>query len=150
MFEIVEYDKKYEKEAKELMIDISVNEYGFKEFEEAFFKSDYDKFQKSGGNFWLVLDKNKKVIGTMALEKKGTLGCLSGVYLRKEYRGKGIAQRLLENAIIYAKDKKMEEIILGTYEKFSRAIKFYEKNKFIRVNENDDEYYYKLDLRKEK
>jgi len=149
VIEIVEYVNKYEKAAKQLMVDISVNEYGFKEYEQGFMQSDYDKFQKSGGNFWIALDENKNVIGTMAMEKKENVGYLSGVYLQEKYRGMGIAQKLLEMAIEYSKKSNIEKIILDTHERFSRAIKFYEKNNFIRINENDKEYSYILDLRKE-
>lgn len=150
MFKIVEYKEEYEKKAKELMIDISVNEYGFKEYKQGFLQSDYNKFQRSEGNFWIVLDENKNVIGTMAMEKRANTGYLSGVYLHSEYRGIGIAQRLLDIAIEYSKKNNIERIILDTHEKFSRAIKFYEKNNFIRINENNKEYCYILDLRKEK
>ena len=146
MYEIIEYIKEYEDAAKQLIIDISVKEYGFEEFEQGFRKADYEKYKRSGGNFWLVIDDNKNVIGTMALEKQDDIGYLSGVYLHNEYRGKGISQELLELVIKYAKRTNIKTIILGTYEKYSRAIKFYEKNNFIRFKEDGNEYYYKLDL----
>jgi len=145
MYEIIEYIEVYEQDSKKLIIDVSVKEYGFKEFEQDFLNADYNKYKKSGGNFWLVLNNNN-VIGTMALEKKDNIGYLSGVYLHKEYRGMGIADKLLKMVIEYSKKNKIDTIILGTYKKYLRAISFYEKNKFIRFKEENDEYYYKLSL----
>lgn len=146
MYEIIEYINEYEQEAKQFMISISVKEYGFIEFEQGFLESDYNKYKESGGNFWIVLDSNKNLIGTMALERKEKIGHLSGVYLHQEYRGKGIAQKLLEIVIDYSKQNNIEKIVLDTYERYSRAIKFYEKNNFIRLKEEEEKYYYMLDL----
>ena len=146
MYEIVKYESKYEIAAKNLIIDIAVKEYGFKEFEKCFLESDYEKYQKSGGNFWVVLNKNKEVIGTMALEKNNNIGYLSGVYIHRDYRGNGIAQKLLELSMKYAKEQNIEEILLDTYSNFASAVKFYEKNNFVRYKEEKEKYYYKLKL----
>lgn len=146
MYEIINYTSDYEKDAKQLMIDISVKEYGFKEFEKCFLESDYEKYKKSGGNFWIVLNKAKKVIGTMALEKSGDIGYLSGVYIHSEYRGNGIAQKLLELSIEHAKEQNIDNILLDTYANFESAVKFYERNNFIRYKEEKEKYYYKLKL----
>ena len=146
MYKIVEYINEYEKDAKQLMIDISVNEYGFKQFEKCFLESDFSKYKSSGGNFWIVLDSSNKVIGTMALEKEESIGHLSGVYIHKEYRRNGIAQELLKLAINYAKKKNIENIFLDTYARLASAVKFYEKNNFVRYKEEEEKYYYKLKL----
>lgn len=146
MYEIIEYRDNYENNSKQLMIDIAVKEYGFEEFKKCFLESDFNKFKKSGGNFWLVLDSNNKVIGTMALEKKENIGYLSGVYIHREYRRNGIAQKLLELAIEYARKARIEEILLDTYATFASAVKFYERNNFVRYKEEKEKYYYKLKL----
>jgi len=146
MYEIIEYSKEYEYAAKKLIIDISVKEYGFKEFEKGFFECDYDKYKRSGGNFWIALDENKNVIGTMALEKSESIGYLSGVYVHSEYRGTGISKKLLDLVIEFSKNNNIQSIILGTYEKYSRAIKFYEKNNFKKFKVENEELFYKLDL----
>lgn len=146
MYEIIEYINDYENSAKQLMIDVGVKEYGFKEFEKNFLESDYDKFKKSGGNFWIVLNEANKVIGTMALEKIENTGYLSGVYIHSEYRRNGIAQKLLQLAIEHAKEKNIDNILLDTYARFASAVKFYERNNFIRYKEEKEKYYYKLKL----
>lgn len=148
MYKIIEYNRQYEKAAKQLMIDISVKEFGFKEFEKDFLNANYDKYKKSGGIFLIVLNKNN-VIGTMALQKEGSVGYLSGVYLNEKYRGKGIAQKLLETIIQYSRENLINKIVLNTYERYSRAIGFYEKNNFVRFEEHKDKYYYMLELKKE-
>lgn len=53
------------------------------------------------------------------------------MYVRKECRGYGIAQELLNNLEKFAADNGFKYLILGTYERMERAIGFYTKNLFI-------------------
>ena len=146
MYEIIEYISEYEKDAKQLMIDVGVKEFGFKEFEKAFLESDFEKFKKSGGNFWIAVNEDNNVIGTMALEKNENIGYLLGVYIRSDYRRNGIAQKLLELAIKHANKNNIDNILLDTYARFESAVKFYERNNFVRYKEEEEKYYYKLKL----
>ncbi|HDS11694.1 MAG TPA: N-acetyltransferase [Candidatus Wirthbacteria bacterium] len=61
-----------------------------------------DYYQKTGGNFWIALDKDQ-VIGTIALINIGqNRGLLKRMYVQKEYRGKGVAQELLQTLLEFA------------------------------------------------
>ena len=53
------------------------------------------------------------------------------IYVLKAFYGTGIGQTLYEKAISSAREKKMDSIWLGVWEKNLRAINFYKKNKFI-------------------
>jgi ribosomal protein S18 acetylase RimI-like enzyme len=54
--------------------------------------------------------------------------------------GKGVGQLMLQKAIQYACDLKMERVWLGVWEKNYRAINFYTKNGF----EEFDKHVFKL------
>lgn len=56
---------------------------------------------------------------------------IENVCCRKEFRGKGLSQKILDKIFIYAKNNGFKKIKLGTYEKLDRAIGFYQKNGFI-------------------
>ena len=56
---------------------------------------------------------------------------LKRIYVLKEYQGKGIAQKLMDHFLSYAKENKYEVVWLGVWEHNVRAQRFYEKYGFI-------------------
>jgi ribosomal protein S18 acetylase RimI-like enzyme len=58
------------------------------------------------------------------------------IYVLKEYFGKAIGQRLFNKAVEIAKEKKIEIIWLGVWEKNVRAIQFYKKNGFVEFDKH--------------
>ncbi|ASZ12138.1 GNAT family N-acetyltransferase [Chitinophaga pendula] len=64
-----------------------------------------------------------EVLGDRALE-------IERIYVRKEYHGKNIGQLLYEQAFRIAREKDMDFVWLGVWEKNARALRFYEKNGF--------------------
>ncbi len=53
------------------------------------------------------------------------------IYVLKEFYGKKVGQVLYNKAIELAKEKNLENVWLGVWEKNPRAIRFYEKNGFV-------------------
>ena len=53
------------------------------------------------------------------------------IYVLKTFHGSGIGQLLYQKAVQVAKDKSVDYIWLGVWEKNLRAIQFYNKNGFI-------------------
>ena len=53
------------------------------------------------------------------------------IYVLKEFYGKNVGQLLLEKAIEISKEKEVDYVWLGVWEKNPRAIRFYQKNGFI-------------------
>jgi diamine N-acetyltransferase len=49
----------------------------------------------------------------------------------KEFHGKKVGQKLYEKALTIARQKSIDYVWLGVWEKNFRAIRFYEKNGFI-------------------
>jgi GNAT superfamily N-acetyltransferase len=63
---------------------------------------------------------------------------LRRLYVKAPYRGqqRAIAPQLLERLVQSAKDAEARDIYLATTEKFVAALRFYEKNGFIRVDQS--------------
>lgn len=92
-------------------------------------------YQHGAGNFWVAIIDNT-VIGTIALSDIGNQqSALRKMFVHKDYRGKdyGVAQALLNTLLSWAREKELNEIFLGTTDKFHAAHRFYEKNHFLRI-----------------
>ena len=55
------------------------------------------------------------------------------IYVRKEYKGRGIGKQFLGKAIEIAKKANLKNICLGVWEKNTEAIAFYRKHGFIAI-----------------
>lgn len=87
-------------------------------------------YQNGNGNFWCAL-LDGEVVGTIALKKIApTQLALRKMFVKAEYRGKGLAKALLDEAFDWAKKEGFLEIYLGTTEQFLAAQKFYGKHGF--------------------
>ena len=112
-----------------------------------------ETFQKDKGNFWIAIEK-EKVVGSIGLRDYGNnRGLLKRFYVDKNFRGTGLAQKLLATLVNFAKENNYKEIFLGTSEKMVAANKFYLKMGFERINSlpTDIQYvgdtiFYKIDL----
>ncbi|WP_103071710.1 GNAT family N-acetyltransferase [Aquimarina sediminis] len=62
--------------------------------------------------------------------KQKQLGYIGFIYVKEDFRGKGISQKILQNLIDWFKTKEIEEIRLTVYDKNPRAIRAYEKAGF--------------------
>lgn len=150
--QIVKFNPIYSKKIYSFVMDIKVNELGWKN--DATDLLSIEKIYLSGnGNFWVALDSDK-VIGTIALEDmKEKQGYLQRMYLAKKYRGTGLATELLNNLLKFARARGFKEIYLGTTNVAKRAIRFYEKNGFIRIaslpekfNDHTDDIFFVMNL----
>lgn len=96
-------------------------------------------YQAGRGNFWIAKAEDN-LIGTIALLDIGNnKGALRKMFVDKNYRGKefGAGQQLLDALLVWAKQKSITEIYLGTTEKFIAAQRFYEKNGFTEVKKEE-------------
>lgn len=77
------------------------------------------------------------MIGTIALVKfDNKAGAIRKMFVKKEYRGKEykIAQQLIETLITYSKENGINNLYLGTVSILEAALRFYERNNFIRID----------------
>ncbi|WP_442587706.1 GNAT family N-acetyltransferase [Pedobacter sp. AW31-3R] len=98
-----------------------------------------DFYYQGGGCFWAAFIDGQ-LVGTIALIKfDDQAGAIRKMFVKKEYRGKelNIAQQLLDTLIAYAKDNGLQDLYLGTVTILEAALRFYERNHFIRLEKTD-------------
>jgi N-acetylglutamate synthase-like GNAT family acetyltransferase len=96
-------------------------------------------YHTTGGSFWGALH-NEKVVGTIALIGIGNgQGVIRKMFVNKDFRGKeyGIARQLLENLIEYCKSENITDLYLGTVDLLQAAMRFYEKNNFVKIEKQN-------------
>jgi putative acetyltransferase len=97
-------------------------------------------YQINRGNFWVALNDENEVIGSIALiDMGGHEGAIRKMFVKKEYRGKGfgIAQKLLDGLIDWSKNHDINALYLGTIERLQAAIRFYECNGFTFIEKQN-------------
>jgi len=92
-------------------------------------------YQSDAGNFWVALHGDT-VVGTIALKDIGEHNvALRKMFAAAKYRGSewGVAEKLLHTAVQWARQHNVQNIFLGTTEKFRAAHRFYEKHGFSQI-----------------
>lgn len=141
MIKIITYIPEYEREVIRMILDIQQKEFGISITEED--QPDLknvEGFYKSGnGNFWIALYKNT-VIGTIALKDiGGGKGVLRKMFVKQECRGVDwkVSSALLSTLLGWSSDRDFTGIFLGTTDRFIAAHRFYEKNGFIEIAQDE-------------
>jgi len=108
-------------------------------------REDFDGFVRhyfaDGAGVWLA-EKNGHILGCIALRtlpSSNDCGEVKRLYVRPEFRGLGIADKLLEALEQFAKGFGYEWLYLDTAAEMKAAARFYEKKAFERCeryNEN--------------
>jgi N-acetylglutamate synthase-like GNAT family acetyltransferase len=96
-------------------------------------------YQQGSGNFWVAVSEDE-VIGTVALLDIGNhQGALRKMFVHPSYRGpgSGVAGRLLETLVEWSRARGVNEVYLGTTEKFLTAHRFYERNGFQQISASE-------------
>lgn len=90
---------------------------------------------QGAGNFWVALAAND-VVGTVALREFAPgQGALRKMFVAPQYRGSaGVAARLLQTLLGWARDHGLSTITLGTTDRFLAAHRFYAKHGFTTVS----------------
>lgn len=137
MVDIVPFTRALQHDVIELILTIQQVEFGFdvRAEDQPDLLGVEDFYQTGAGGFWVALVSGKPV-GTIALRDIGEKqGALRKMFVNAAYRGRehGVAETLLRTLLKSAKAGGIEEIFLGTTEKFLAAHRFYEKNGFVRV-----------------
>lgn len=82
---------------------------------------------------FLLIKEDDRIIGTGGIIKLAhNSGLMKKFYIDQNYRGKGVAQLLLQKLLEEAKEMKLTQIVLDASNSNTRAIRFYEKNSFSR------------------
>jgi GNAT superfamily N-acetyltransferase len=94
-------------------------------------------YQHGRGNFWIAIDDAGTVVGSIALLDIGDgRAALRKMFVADSHRGagSGLAYSLLKTLLQWSRGRGIQEICLGTTEKFLAAHRFYEKHGFVRID----------------
>lgn len=135
--QIAVYRKEDEQDVIDLILPIQQNEFGVPVTiaDQPDLLDVANFYFKGHGHFWVARDGNK-LAGTIALIDIGNRqSALRKMFVHKDYRGKdkGVGQQLLDYVIAWCRQKGIDEIYLGTFEKLEAAQRFYVKNGFVAV-----------------
>ncbi len=162
--EIAEYSDEYKEKVKDLIFDVYEKERGRHSTTD---RPDLNQikeiYQDDNGNFWVAL-KEGRVIGTIGLINQGKdKASMHRFCVKKEFRGreKGVSAKLYSAFLEFAVNRGYKKIFLGTTSDAEAAIKFYERNGFVKIDFapedlakrlylTRDHIFYELDLEEEK
>lgn len=134
MYELLDYEDRYEESLVKLWHDICVEEYGFDNWKNELSNVDKDLYEKI-----IIAVHDDTVIGSIAYKNAGNnVAEIKRVYVHPKYRGSGIAKGLLNLIIESIEENIYETIVLETLNQFNRAISFYEKNNFYLIEQDGD------------
>jgi DNA-binding MarR family transcriptional regulator/N-acetylglutamate synthase-like GNAT family acetyltransferase len=101
-------------------------------------KAEEDFCYNHSCNFWYATDENGMVIGSIGLKKLGNDSAeLKKFFVVKEFRGRGIAQSLMETLLKAARKHGFKTVYLGSLSQAKGAHKFYERSGFQRISRKD-------------
>jgi N-acetylglutamate synthase-like GNAT family acetyltransferase len=135
--DVVPFTRALQDDVIELILTIQQVEFGFaiRAEDQPDLLGVEDFYQTGAGGFWVALVDGKPV-GTIALRDIGNRqGALRKMFVKAEHRGRqhGVAETLLRTLLKSAQAGGIEEVLLGTTEKFLAAHRFYEKHGFVQV-----------------
>lgn len=141
MIDIIPFHKAFQDQIVDLILPIQQVEFQIpitvEEQPDLFIIDEF--YRKNGGEFWLATFDGK-VVGSIALIRIGNhAGVIRKMFVRKEFRGKQffIAQRLFDTLEAYCTASDIRTLYLGTIDKLSAAIRFYEKNGFEKIGKEE-------------
>jgi N-acetylglutamate synthase-like GNAT family acetyltransferase len=122
--------RKYKEKDKEQVRDLISNV-----LTELFGKTIIKKWENlSDYTIFIVAEDNNKLIGTIALKNMGeSTGKLKRMYTIKEYRNRGIGQKMFDKVVKFAKKNNFKRIVLSTEKRLVAANNFYRKNGFKEI-----------------
>lgn len=101
-------------------------------------KAEGEYYYNNSYNFWYAVSDEGKVLGSIGLKQiSSQYGEIKKFFVIKEYRGKGVAQKLMNTLLKAASKHKFEFLILGTVDKLHAAHKFYTKYGFNLIGQKE-------------
>lgn len=107
---------------------------------------DINKYYIESGGIFYVLEIDDKIVGTIAVIKKGSTAELKRWYVDKIFQGKGYGSKLLDKAMLFCKINRINKIEFETNKKFLKAHSLYKKRGFKVVSEDDRSFYMEKEL----
>lgn len=99
-------------------------------------KAEEEFYYNNSYNFWYAVDKNGAVIGSIGLKKiDDHTGEIKKFFIAQNYRGKGVAHKLINTLIKAAFKHHFTSLYLGTVKTLHAAHGFYQKYGFSKITE---------------
>ncbi len=129
--EIVEYDLEDAKDVASFFREI-FEELGWKERSLDHMDEPHLLFHLPDRGTLLLVKENGNLIGTAGLILLNEEDALvKRFYIKKSYRGSGIAKNLLDELILKAKSMGVKRLVLDASKNNTRAVHFWKKNRFL-------------------
>jgi DNA-binding MarR family transcriptional regulator/N-acetylglutamate synthase-like GNAT family acetyltransferase len=129
------------KQIVNIISDIQEKEYLIpitKETNAGVLKAEEEFYYNNSYNFWYAVNDEGRILGSIGLKKiNDQCGEIKKLFVIKDYRSKGVAQKLMNTLLKATSKHKLEVLILGTVDKFHAALKFYSKCGFTPMNRTD-------------
>lgn len=101
-----------------------------------------EEIDNENANFLVAIDKNNKVLGYAGMNFVMDEGYITNIAVFPQYRGNGIAKKLLEALVNFAQDKKLRFISLEVRKSNVYAVSLYQKLNFLSVGVRKNFYSY--------
>lgn len=137
---IIEYDNQYHPDVIDLILGIQNDEAGINlSLEEQPDLNDIENcYLNSGGNFWIAVDDNDRVIGTIAVMRIDDEWCvLKKFFVRAEYRSQKIGWSLYQTLLEYVRTHNFKHIILDTPSVATKSHRFYKSAGFSLIQKEN-------------
>jgi putative acetyltransferase len=142
MIIIKPYEAQYRDQIVELILNIQQNEFQvpitIKDQPDLLIIDEF--YQQRNGQFWVALNVDNQVVGTIALIDNGQpFGTIRKMFVRADVRGKerGVAAALFNILEQKAIENGMSALYLGTVHKLKASHRFYQKNGFDEIQKVD-------------
>lgn len=124
-----------------LVEDIQKNEFGLPITEAVnicILKAETEFYYNNSYNFWYATDATGKVIGCIGLKKIDDNNAeLKKFFVHQDFRGKGVAKKLMQVLLKAAVKHQFKFLVLGTVDKLHAAHKFYTRYGFSPIKQQD-------------
>lgn len=98
-------------------------------------KAEHEYYYDNSYNFWYAVNEEGRIIGSIGLKKVDSkTGEIKKFFVISEYRGKGVAQKLMNTLIKSSIKHGFQTLYLGTVGKLYAAQKFYKKSGFNSIS----------------
>lgn len=139
---IIEYHDKYQNQVIDLILKIQNDEYNIDLSlnEQSDLLNIENEYISNGGNFWIAVDNEDNVIGTIALLKMSDkVAVLKKFFVDSRFRGGefGIGSNLYGTLLSFVKNKGIKHVILDTPAVATRSHNFYKKVGFRLIGKED-------------
>ncbi len=101
-----------------------------------------EEINNENASFLVAVDKNEKVFGYTGFTFVLDEGYITNIAVFPQYRGNGVAKKLLEALVKFAQDKKLKFISLEVRKSNVSAVSLYKKLNFLSVGLRKNFYSY--------